>query len=85
MNKGPWFWNFEGCWVIKREVFDEHGEHAGYELLDGDYTRLEAPMLLLLSAWQHVSHGGPTRGQVEDVLRTAGVVPQPAASPEAGR
>lgn len=29
---------------------------------------------LLLSAWQHVSHGGPKRGDVEDVLRTAGLL-----------
>jgi hypothetical protein len=30
---------------------------------------------LLLSAWQHVSHGGPKRGDVEDVLREAGLIP----------
>jgi hypothetical protein len=30
---------------------------------------------LLLSAWQHVSHGGPKRGDVEDVLREAGILP----------
>ena len=30
---------------------------------------------LLLSAWQHVSHGGPKRGEVEDVLRQAGLLP----------
>lgn len=33
---------------------------------------------LLLSAWQHVSHGGPSRGDVEDVLREAGVLPSEA-------
>ena len=30
---------------------------------------------LLLSAWQHVSHGGPTRADVEAVLREAGLLP----------
>ncbi len=30
--------------------------------------------LLLLSAWQHVSHGGPTRGELEAVLRMAGLL-----------
>lgn len=29
---------------------------------------------LLLSAWQHVSHGGPTRAEVEAVLRKAGLI-----------
>lgn len=29
---------------------------------------------LLLSGWQHVSHGGPTRGDVENVLREAGLL-----------
>lgn len=29
---------------------------------------------LLLSAHQHVSHGGPTRAEVEEVLREAGLI-----------
>lgn len=29
---------------------------------------------ILLSAWQHISHGGPTRGDLEDVLRQAGLI-----------
>jgi hypothetical protein len=29
---------------------------------------------LLLSAWQHVSHGGPSRADVETVLREAGLL-----------
>jgi hypothetical protein len=29
---------------------------------------------LLLAAWQHVSHGGPKRGEVEAVLRKAGLI-----------
>ena len=29
---------------------------------------------LLLSAYQHVSHGGPTRGELEAVLRQAGLI-----------
>lgn len=29
---------------------------------------------MLLSIWQHVSHGGPTRGEVEALLREAGVL-----------
>lgn len=33
---------------------------------------------LLLSAWQHVTHGGPKRGDVEDVLREAGLLPPEA-------
>ena len=38
--KGPWFWNFEGCWILKRELFDDAGNHDGYEMLDGDYDQL---------------------------------------------
>ena len=30
---------------------------------------------MLLSAWQHVTHGGPSRGEVEALLREAGVLP----------
>lgn len=30
---------------------------------------------LLLSAWQHVSHGGPRREDVAAVLRKAGLIP----------
>ena len=29
---------------------------------------------ILLAAWQHVSHGGPTRADVEAVLRKAGLI-----------
>jgi hypothetical protein len=29
---------------------------------------------ILLSAYQHVSHGGPNRGDVESVLREAGLI-----------
>src|SRR5688572_10770537 len=34
---GPWFVNYEGANVVKRECFDEFGEHCGYQLLDGEY------------------------------------------------
>ena len=30
---------------------------------------------MLLSAWQHVTHGGPSRSEVEALLRDAGVLP----------
>ncbi len=36
----------------------------------------QAPRMaeLLLSAYQHVSHGGPSRAEVEAVLRDAGLI-----------
>lgn len=37
---GPWFASDEGVIVFKRQLFDEDGNHAGYELLDGDYDAL---------------------------------------------
>lgn len=33
----------------------------------------------LLSCYQHVSHGGPTRGELEDLLREAGLLPPGSA------
>lgn len=35
MEYGTWFADFEG--VIKRPMIDEDGNHAGYQLLDGEY------------------------------------------------
>jgi hypothetical protein len=37
---GPWLWSHEGVWILKRELRDADGNHAGYELLDGDYRAL---------------------------------------------
>jgi len=46
-------------------------EHAANGLLIAASPDMAA---LLLSAYQHVSHGGPKRGEVEDVLRKAGLI-----------
>lgn len=37
---GPWIIDTEN--VIKRQIFDDDGNYCGYELLDGDYTKLSA-------------------------------------------
>jgi hypothetical protein len=47
-KKGPWFWSFEGVWLLKRQLFDEFEAHAGYELLDGDYDDVAAERDVLL-------------------------------------
>jgi len=54
-----------------------HQDGSGVEI---DYCALHAaaPEMgkLLLSAWTHVSHGGPTRGELEDVLIKAELLPR---------
>lgn len=38
---GPWFVAYQDSHpILKRQGFDEFGEHAGYQLLDGDARRV---------------------------------------------
>ena len=85
---GPWFVE-NGLATARRQVAELVEGRTGLTLYrivhdgqeDGDAeadARLIAAVPemaeLLLLAWQHVSHGGPNRGDVERVLRKAGLV-----------
>jgi len=37
MTYGPWFVSFDG---IRRQILDEEGHHAGFQLLDGEQDEL---------------------------------------------
>lgn len=62
------------CGRIEAEEAKKNAEEKERKRLH--LIREAAPEMaeILLSAYVHVSHGGPTRGQVEDVLKKAGVL-----------
>jgi hypothetical protein len=71
-------WTFVAhvCGPDVPEDVTEPGRFDRAEALANARLIVAAPKMatLLLSGWQHVSHGGPTRGEVEDVLREAGLI-----------
>lgn len=60
--------------VAIAKVFDLAGNHGTRE---GNAALLRAAPEMaefLLSSYQHVSHGGPKRGDLEDLLRKIGLI-----------
>lgn len=80
---GPWravYWSCNAATTIKAGdvVVAEctgHGRPVKESLADARLIEHAPDMAaMLLGAFLHVSHGGPTRGELEDLLRKAGVL-----------
>ena len=77
---GPWFWNFEGVWILKRETFDDDGNHSGYELLDGDYDTVAHEHATKTAAPELLAACRLTLGAINDLLAAQLEYPDPSPS-----
>lgn len=58
-------------WAGGKSISDGPGSHMANARLIAAAPELGEA---LLSAYRHVTHGGPTRAQVEDILKRAGLL-----------